>query len=282
MTSGELKVKRQWLGGAISLSGAICICAGAIQAQEIVSEVPDIMVAAAIKLPKGPGPFHALDNCGASILDPETLAGRLVQLNDWAVLSDVQINDFSLVSFAGELIAGTSGSCEIRQGNIGIFEAETLIGILYTARKSDALIGRLTQLENGTVRVWSGGYLEYPVADILVGSMGLYVQAVSSEEAFCDGEVSVPNIFGTDITAAREKLQAAGWEPEAQARLEAGQQPALQDIGVVEAVDCSGTGFGFCAYEYRRQGASLDVTTTGELWEHSVPAVTNYAVRCEN
>lgn len=277
-----IDVIKKSFGEMILLSLVIFSSPWAIVAQEAVSEVPEIMVAAVTKLPQGPGPVRKDDNCSTSLVEPETAAGRIVQQRGWGVLSEFEIEDYSLVSFAGEFIPGTSGSCAIRQGNIGVFEGSRLTAIMYTASKSDELIGRLIPLENGDVRLWSSGYLEYPVADILVGSIGLVIRAVASEDAFCHGKVTVPNIFGIDITVAREELQAAGWEPEKQPRLEWGQQPDLQDLGVIEAVDCSGTGFGFCAYEYRRQGASLRVTTAGELWGDSVPGVTDYSVTCDS
>jgi hypothetical protein len=264
------------LASAVSTMAWSTVCG-----QEAMSELPEIMAAAVSKLPEGPRPAREDDNCSTSLIDPETDAGRLVQKRGWGVMSEVAIGEYQLVSFAGNFEPGTSGSCAIQQGNIGVFAGRQLKAILYTSNKTDELIGALVPLENGNVRLWSSGYLESPVADILVGSIGLVVRPVAEEDTFCGGKLIVPNIYDEDITEARKLLIAAGWQPEEQPRMEWGQQPDLQDLGIVEAVDCSGTGFGFCEYSYGRNGASLSVTTAGELWEDNVPSVAKYAVTCE-
>lgn len=189
---------------------------GRVQHQEVVSEISEIMVAKATKLPDGPSPAKQDDNCSSDFLDPTTEAGRYVRQRGWGVLSEVSIGDYQLVSFAGEFVPGTSGSCAVRQGNIGVFEGSRLEAILYTARKSDELIGALVPREAGRVRLWSGDYLGYPVADITVGSIGLIVGTVADEDVFCQGTAKVPNVYDLPITEARTKLQAAGWDLEFQ------------------------------------------------------------------
>ena len=248
--------------------------------QEVVSEIPEIMATDATRLPEGPHPKKNDDNCSGHFSDPTTEAGRYVRQRGWGVLSEVGIGDYELVSFAGEFIPGTSGSCAIRQGNIGIFVGSRLKAILYTAGKSDELIGVLAELEGGNIRIWSGSYLRYPIADISAGSLGLIVGKVAAEDTFCEGRVAVPNIYGSPITDARDRLRAAGWEPVPQPQEEWGQQVDLHEIGITEAVSCSGTGFGFCGYAYKMGDALLDVTTAGELYEGSVPGVAWYAVTC--
>jgi len=249
-------------------------------AQEVVSEISEIMVAKATKLPDGPSPAKQDDNCSSDILDPTTEAGRYVRQRGWGVLSEVSIGDYQLVSFAGEFVPGTSGSCAVRQGNIGVFDGSRLEAILYTASKSDELIGALVSREAGRVRLWSGDYLGYPVADITAGSVGLIVGSVADEDVFCQGIAKVPNVYDLSITEARTKLQAAGWDPVPQPKEDWGQQPDLHEMGVTETVSCSGTGFGFCAFAYKTEGATLDVTTAGELFEDNVPGVVDYAVTC--
>jgi hypothetical protein len=265
---------------ALSVGIALIWPVASAVGQGVVSEVPEIMVANATKLPEGPHPTRNDDNCSFDILEAATEAGRYVQQRGWGVLSEVPIGDYQLVSFAGEFIPGTSGSCAIRQGNIGIFEGTDLAAILYTASKSDELIGVLVPLEGGTVRIWSGDFLGHPVADIVAGSVGLLVGKVASEDVLCEGSVTIPNIFGLDITEARKKLQLAGWEPIPQPKEEWGQQVDLHELGISETVSCSGTGFGFCSYAYRTSGATLDVTTAGELFEDNVPGVADYRVVC--
>lgn len=259
-----------------SVSAGISVAYG----QEAVSEVPEILTVAITKVPEGPHPRPQDDNCTARFLNPETEAGREVQQRGWGVLSEVRVGDYQLVSFAGEFISGTSGSCAIQQGNIGVFEESRLKAILYTASKTDRLIGVLEPLEGGNVRIWGSDFLGSPVADIQAGSLGLVVQEVASEDTFCGGRVIVPNIYNADITDARSTLAAAGWEPVEQPQEEWGQQIGLHEIGITEAISCSGTGFAFCSYAYSAPKASLQVISAGELWEGSVPGVARYAVTC--
>ncbi|MBL8597369.1 MAG: hypothetical protein JNL14_06490 [Devosia sp.] len=252
-----------------------------VMGQEVVSELPDIKAAKVTRLPEGPHPEKQDDNCSSDFAEPTTEAGRYVLDRGWGVLSEVPIGDYQLVSFAGEFVPGTSGSCAVRQGNIGIFDGSKLKAILYTASKTDELIGVLTPNEVGTVRIWSGDYLGHPVADITAGSVGLIVGEIADEDSFCKGTVTVPTVFGEGITKARQSLISAGWDPVPQPKEEWGQQVDLHALGITEAVSCSGTGFGYCSYAYARAGAKLDVTTAGELFEDSVPGVVDYAVTCE-
>lgn len=248
--------------------------------QEVVSEVREIRAAEVSTLPEGPYPSKSDDNCSGDFTEPTTDAGRYVQQRGWGVLSEVGIGDYQFVSFAGEFIPGTSGTCAVRQGNIGVFDGSRLKAILYTARKSDELIGVLVPVEDGIVRVWSGGYLGHPVADISVGSVGLIVAKVAAEDTFCQGRIPMPNVYEMPITDARDKLQAAGWEPVPQPKEEWGQQIDLHDIGITETVSCSGTGLAFCRYAYKTSGASLDVVTAGEMFDDNVPSVSSYSVTC--
>lgn len=271
---------RSLIAAATSVGLAAIFLTVAAPAQEVLSEVPEILAAKASKLPEGPHPKKTDDNCAMDFADPKTDAGRLVLQRGWGVLSEARIGDYHLVSFAGEFIPGTSGSCAIRQGNIGVFDGNKLKAILYTASKSDELIGVLVPTESGTVRIWSGDYLGLPVADISAGSFGVIVGKVAAEDVFCGGKVAVPNVYDMPITEARTKLFSSGWEGVPQPKEEWGQQVDLHDLGVTEAVSCSGTGFGYCSYSYRTAGATMDLTTAGELFEDSMPGVVNYTVAC--
>lgn len=248
--------------------------------QEVVSEIPAIKAAKATNLPEGPRPVRGGDNCLSYFPEPTTDAGRFAQQRGWGVISELPIGDYDLVSFAGEFVTGTSGSCAIRQGNIGVFEGSRLKAILYTASKADELIGVLAPTGAGSIRIWSGDYLAQPVADLSAGSVGLIVGEVADEDAFCDGTVAVPNVYGQPITEARTKFIASGWNPVPQPIEEWGQQPDLHELGVTETEGCSGTGFGYCRYAYETTRAKLNVTTAGELFEDNVPAVTDYGVTC--
>lgn len=266
-----------------SLAACLLVMAtpGIALAQVAVSELPAIMVTETTKLPKGPLSADGNHDCQGNYAEPETAVGLYVQEHGWGVISEATLGDYHLVSFAGEFLTGTSGSCGIEQSNIGIFAGSDLKAILYTANKTDQLIGVLDERQNGTVRIWGGDFVSLPVADIDISETGLVVGAVAAEETFC-GAAVVPNIYDAPITEARKALKTAGWKPVPQPREEFGQQGDLHDIGITEAESCSGTGFGFCRYNYRSAGALLDLTTVGELYEDSVPTVVDFAVTCAN
>jgi hypothetical protein len=271
---------RAILATAVFLTATGISAPTTVLAQEVVSEVSEILAAKATKLPEGPHPKKGDDNCAYDFADPKTEAGRYVLQRGWGVLSEATIGGYQLVSFAGEFISGTSGSCAIQQGNIGVFEGSKLRAILYTASKNDELIGVLVPTESRTVRIWSGDYLGYPVADISGGSFGLIVGKVADADTFCKGAVSVPNVFDLPITEARTKLFASGWEGVPQPKEEWGQQVDLHELGITEAASCSGTGFGFCSYAYHTAGATMELTTAGELFEDNLPGVADYSVTC--
>ncbi len=246
----------------------------------VSSQVREILVTSITKLPMGPRPQRQDDNCHNRIIEPTTAAGRYAQDRGWGVISEISVGRYDLVSFGGEFIGGTSGTCAIRQGNVGVFEGTALKAILYTGKSSDELIGQLRQKEDGELRLWSGEYLRYPVADISLDDHSLVVEKLSADEPFCQGRVKVPNVYGMPITEVRERLSAAGWQPVPQESEEWGQQVELHKLGVTETVGCSGTGYAYCTYEYRRPDASLTLTTSGELYEQSVPSVAFYNVSC--
>lgn len=254
---------------------------GMALAQVAVSELPEIMVTETSKLPEGPFSTDGNNDCQSNYSEPETGAGLYVQEHGWGVISEATLGDYQLVSFAGEFLIGTSGSCAIEKSNIGVFEGSDLKAILYTASETDQLIGILDERQNGSVRIWGGDFVSLPVGDISISDQGLVVGAVAAEETFC-GAAVVPNVYNAPITEARKALKTAGWKPVPQPREEFGQQGDLHDIGITEAETCSGTGFGFCRYIYHSAGAALDLTTVGELYEDNVPTVVDFAVTCAN
>jgi hypothetical protein len=263
-------------------AGMLVISApGLALAQMAVSELPEILVTETSTLPRGPLSDDGNHDCQSNYVEPETTSGLYVQEQGWGVISEAALGDYQLVSFAGEFLIGTSGSCAIEKSNIGVFEGSKLKAILYTASEADQLIGILDERQSGSVRIWSGDFVSLPVGDISLSGKRLVVGAIAAEETFC-GAAVVPNVYNAPITEARKTLKTAGWKPVPQPREEFGQQGSLHDMGITEAETCSGTGFGFCRFIYGSTGASLDLTTVGELYEDSVPTVVDFAVTCAN
>ena len=120
------------------------------------------------------------------------------------------------------------------------------------------------------------------MADLRLGAdESLTIQPLSAQEAVCRGTASVPNVYGQPINRARDLLARNGWSPVIPRR-PPGERPDVRvaDLirrGVPEVEDCSGTGFGFCSYNYRGDGRTLNVTTVGD---GDYPDVSGYAVRC--
>ncbi|WP_419898571.1 PASTA domain-containing protein [Roseomonas sp. USHLN139] len=215
----------------------------------------------------------------------ETPAGRLVSRAGWAVTGEEKLGRLQAVSFAGEFQPGTSGSCEIRQGNVALFEGEQILAVAYARPGARRSIGAILPLEiagqPGGLRLWDGDFLSQPLADLRAQPDGtLALQPLAPEETRCQGRVTLPNLYGKPITEARRLLQARGWTPvpgERQGSDIGGREEALAQAGVVEVDSCSGTGFGYCRFGYRSGSALLDVTTVGD---NPVPSVSDYGVRC--
>jgi hypothetical protein len=84
----------------------------------------------------------------------------------WGIMSSNKLGPYQFISFAGEFSQGTSGMCKRTQGNIAVFEDQELTTTIYTKPEDNHLIGNLEVIEGGALRIWSGGFVEWPVADI--------------------------------------------------------------------------------------------------------------------
>lgn len=116
-----------------------------------------------------------------------------------------------------------------------------------------------------------------PIADLYYNGHVARVQPVAPLEPYCEGRAPVPNIYGRDINSARKLLVNYGWQPsEGAADSNDSTTERLNDEGIHEVSSCSGTGFGFCSFDYQREGEILlFVTTMGDDF-----TVTDYAATC--
>src|SRR5690606_32240730 len=115
-----------------------------------------------------------------------------------------------------------------------------------------------------------------PLADIRQDADGaILVGPLAAEEAFCDGSATVPNIYGLPIAEARDSISRFGWKPVESASSEWPDQrsAALAALGLSEVTGCSGTGFGYCGFDYRAGKASLSITSVGDAEPPATPAV---------
>ena len=97
----------------------------------------------------------------------------------------------------------------------------------------------------------------------------------------CDGTAQLPNLYGMPIAKARNLLTQHGWKPVARNRTQDEIGYAITDLvrqGFTEVDDCSGTGFGFCRFDYAGPAGTLGVTTVGD----GDSPVADYTVQCRS
>lgn len=245
---------------------------------QFASQVSEIKVVELLKLPIGPVSLQDeyYRQCSNSDDEINSAAGKVVAAKNWLVTSEVQRAGLTFVSFVGSVEPGTSGSCKQNDGNVGIFRGESLLGIVYADKTADRTIGRIQALEGNRLRIWDGSDLKMPLADLdIIGGDLVIVRNVSNRDSFCGGSSSAPNIFNLPIHLARQVLFSEGWEtgpvpPEA-------DNMSLERRKLLPELDtCSGTGFGYCAYTYRKEPEQIiRVITVGEPdW------VVSFSVQC--
>lgn len=238
-------------------------------------------------LPQAPSTVQNSSECENYVVQPTSPAGKLVVSRGWAVTGEAPLGSYQAVSFAGRFEPGTSSHCEVEQGNIGIFKGAKLMALVYASRASKESIGTIAALEGGGLRVWDGDTVNMPVGDIQVEQDGLLrLGALAAEESFCHGTALVPNIYGLPIDKARKILVGKGWKPVASKPAShsdlSSREAGFVKHGIVEVDSCAGTGFAFCAFDYKRPEGWLSVTTVGEGEDadHDLPSIVGYGVKC--
>lgn len=250
---------------------------------EFASQVSHLEIRQMKTIPANPSPGGSDAFCPVLLDTPETAAGRQLAQSGWLVSGEIKINGLTLVSFVGVAEQGTSGSCLLSQGNVAVFDDTTLRGLIYAPAGAERDIGSIEAMEAGRIRIWDGDYLAQPLADIqIIGDDLVILSDVASRDSFCDGAASVPSLYRLPIHLARRVLLAEGWLPEEALDEAAMGWTAEMRNQWPELQDCSGTGFGFCAWSYiKGPGQRLSVTTAGEAPEGSSPAVIGYGVSCD-
>lgn len=273
------------LGTALALGLALSLPAAAqpsastnALAPRVVSELKDIRVKALNSLPKAGGSASDRNGCPWRVLQPKSPAARLVAAQGWAVMADVPLGSYRAVSFAGQMEAGTSGTCNITQGNVAVFDGEKLLALAYGKSADEAAIGNLTTLEGGAVRVWDGDVIGSPVGDLRVEADGIVrLGKLADEESVCKGLANVPNVYGMSIDKARKALADKGWKPVRIKPDGESRQAGLIKSGIVEVESCSGTGLAYCSFSYTGAAGALSVVTAGEK---GLPNVVGYDAKC--
>lgn len=249
----------------------------------LTSQVPGLEILPLATLPAAPPDRGETDFCSHLFRNPVTTpGGRDAAAKGWHVTAETALGDLAAVSFVGSATPATSGSCELLDGNIGLYSGDRLVALVYGTDSQALLIGSLRPFGEG-VRILSGDLLAGTVADLSRAGDALTLTPPADEEPVCNGTGVVPAIEGLPIDKARQMLTAAGWEPvpgdpETQS---IGLAQELAGAGMTEVGDCSGTGFAFCAFSYSSPAGELSVITAGEGGEDgSLPAVVRYDADC--
>lgn len=264
---------------ALSLAVSLpAIAQTSATAPRVVSEMKGILVKATTALPKAGGSASDREDCPQRVIQPKSAAAKQVAAQGWAVMADVPLGPYRAVSFAGQMQAGTSGTCAATQGNIAVFSNDKLIALAYGKSADDTAIGNLVPLEGGTVRLWDGDIVPAPAGDLHVDADGtVRLTKMADEDTVCQGRAKLPNVYGMSIDKARKALAAKGWNPVRAKASGYPRQAAQFKHGIIETDDCSGTGMAYCSYSYAGPAGKLSLETAGE---DDLPSVSGYSVKC--
>lgn len=258
----------------------------AAQELQLKSSLLGFQIRALTTMPANPDkiPFDTL-SCSVLLDQPETAAGRVVRQQGWGVAGEQQQGDYTFVSFAGEVGQGTSGGCELTKANVGIFQGDRPVAVIYTAGTEEDEFGPLRLIEPEGIRIWNGAMLPQPVGDLHLREGTITLTPVAERDSFCGGRVTVPSLYNLPIDRVQELVKAEGWrakEPDADTLAQrVDWVKEMADEGFPEIQDCAGTGFNYCGFDYQNDsGDVLEVTTAGERYEGSGPDVSSYGVTC--
>ena len=249
----------------------------------VSSAIDQVRIVHTNRLPPNPKRAAIDDACASyGVAKPKTLGGQLAARNGWIVTSETKLGRYDTVTFVGGLDPSTSSTCAHLDGNLAVFDGRNLKALAYMRAQSapslvvdvaaEDSLGSAEQVNPRRIRL-TYGLPSSPFADVVLGE-GISIEQVATKDPVCGGAAMVPNVFSEDIRTARKKLIAYGWLPKKPAEEPSGG-PFLFPPGVAEVEDCSGTGYGFCAFNYRhKKGFGLRVISMGE--EFSVVGYSPY------
>ena len=247
----------------------------------LTSSVDGLQIQATTSLPTNPAGTPQAEFCSGYVRDARSPGAEAIRRAGWAVTGEAEAGGYQIVSFVGSMEPGTSGTCQLTDGNIALFHDGALKALVYGAKGGSA-IGSIKPA-NGGLRIMDGDLVSAPVADVQFADAGaVAIVPVAASDNVCDGTASVPNIHDMPINAARKKLIAAGWVPASRdtpvSEMEDPRAFDLSRQGLPEVDSCSGTGMGYCSFAYNGTAGHLSVTTVGDAeW----PAVSHYGVDCD-
>lgn len=257
-------------------------CSATAQQLNVSSEVEGLRISILKQLPAAPEkstPDDESDHCHA--IQPATPEGSEVAKLGWKVTSEEVDGETTVVGFFSQGENGLSGSCNIKDGNIAVYRNGVLQALVYDKDVDDySELGAVVKstLKN-TFKLESITAPRRVIAELYFDGKMARVKPLSPLEPYCDGTAPVPNVREQVIQKARKVLMGYGWIPLDGEPHEADNiAQRLYDEGVKEVDSCSGTGFGYCNFDYTREGgAGLSVITIGDDF-----MVSGYYVHCPN
>ncbi|MFC4291041.1 hypothetical protein ACFOWX_01285 [Sphingorhabdus arenilitoris] len=244
---------------------------------KLSSTIPDIRVSETHVLPQNPDQSELDGFCSHYLTQDVSAYGEMVQKAGWLVTSEHQEGGLHFVSFSSALDPGTSGVCFGRNGNLAMFGDGKLLAIAYSARPDDLVIGSLDPLDQkpGEFYIGDGTGPYAPIAKMTVRGGISAITPLPAQESYCGGKAVIPNIYGKQIFDARKPLRSAGWRPNSSPDEGYGGTVTHLRKSVPEVDGCSGTGYGFCTYAYRKGKMTLGMTSVGEEYN-----IIGYSVDC--
>ena len=241
--------------------------AGASTGVTAVSELDGFSFAATATLPPSgrKAPFNG--ECTHYRIAAKSAGATQAAQQDWTVTSEARLGRYDVLSLADQLVTATSGVCQVEQGAIALFDGDRLVAFATAKDPKTVSIGQLSSRDNGTLLVGDGEGPVAPIALLREEQGKLILAALPAEERLCAGTARLPNVYGKPIRAARSRLLAAGWQPAPQPTEDGadfGREADMRKAGITELESCSGTGYGFCNFEYVGKAGRLSITTVGE------------------
>ena len=254
--------------GASSSDGALQVSAGpgmraadggSRSAYRVSSAIAELRVDRAQAIPQASPPTASDEACRTLGYEkvPTTSLGREIGRRGWHVTSEARVQNFTVVAYVRNLLAGTSAMCFPVDGHVAIADRSRVIAIVSNAGNIHARlnmgfygIGGFRNVFGSTnLRITDGTAASAPIAELQIGSGRIHVGQLAAADRVCRGRASFPNVYDRPISVASRTLVRAGWRP---------------SNGRLGRQDCSGTGVGYCLFNYRQGRRSVDIITVGE------------------
>lgn len=237
-----------------------------------IAPTPDLPV---ISYEKGDDPYCP------TIARAETPAGKQARSLGWRVGNEGSFGPLTIVSVLRKAVHGPGGECQAIDGRLLLFDHGRPIATIVTVSPDSYQFGSWKKTTRGALRLETG-LREPPYGDLYIQEQDIDIEPLPPSDTGCNGQKTVPNIFGKPIKDAREILRRAGWEPIPMHR----QPPVVNsngmgDVwveedyfyrdGITEVTNCDHRGL--CVFQYRSGRATVVVYTQGE-------PVTAYDLNC--